>query len=233
MGKHFTKPIVAQGSNDIFIKLGFCPDIVRITEWATGLEMLWYRLQGPDTSITRVAAGDRTVQTAQGLYLGHIAEESYDVDADADFVAFSDVNWVEGDKTANAIKLTSDLTGLTDHALCMLEAYEMDVPVIRSIHDGGDTKHTYWQDASIDFEKLGVITSPTKPTWVLYNTTNNNYAYIGEVRSVSGKANKCRLTLVNAAGTAMAAADIDDDDVALILPRGEVQYPLSDYGLMS
>lgn len=233
MGKHFTRPFIAQGSNDIFFKLGFCPEIIRINEWATGLEMIWYRLQGLDTAITADATGDRTVQTAQGIVLGSIPEKVDEMDADADFTAFSDANWLENDLTANAVKLTSDLTGLTDHALCMMEAYEMDVPVVRAVHDGGDTSNTYFQDASIDFEKLGVVSSPTNPQWLLYNLTNNNYAYIGEVQRVTGKANKCRLTLVTAAGAALAAADIDDDDVALILPKMHQQYPLSDYGIMT
>ena len=232
-GNYAVFPVIAQGSNDIFLRIGFCPDIVKITEWATGLGMLWYRLQGIDTSITRVAAGDRTVQTAQGIVLGHIEEDTIDMDADGDFTAFSDSNWWESGYDANAIKLTSDLTGLTDHALLMVEAIEMQVPVIRAVHDGGDNCNTYFQDASIDFEKLGVTSSPTAPSWLLYNTTNNNYAYVGEVQTVSGKTNKCRVTLVTAAGAAVAAADIDDDDVALLLPVRYAQYPLGDYGIMS
>ena len=232
-GNYHCQPIIAQGANDIFLKLGFCPDVVRITEWATGLEVIWYRLQGIDTSITIVAAGDKTVQTGEGIVLGHIAEDVIDMDADADFTAFSDSNWHEAGKDANAIKLTSDLAGLTDHALLQLEAWEIQVPVIRAVHDGGDNCNTYFQDASIDFEKLGVVSSPTAPTWLLLNTSNNNYAYIGEVQAVTDKANKCRLTLVTAAGAAMASADIDDGDVALIMPVRYAQYPLSDYGLMS
>lgn len=230
---HRILPVIAQGSNDIFVRVGFCPDVVKITEWATGLEIFWSRFQGNDTAITIVAAGDKTVQTAQGIVLGSMEVDPVDMTADTDFTAFSDSNWLEQGLSANAIKLTSDLTGLTDHALLTVEVWGIDAPIIRSTHDGGDTKNTYWQDSSLDFIKLGVVSSPTRPTWLLYNMTNNNYAWIGEVQKVSGKANMCRLTLVNAAGEAMAAADIDDDDVALILPRAYAQGPLSDYGLMS
>ena len=235
MQDYYQVPIIAQGSNDIFVKLGFCPDVIRITEWASGLEIMWYRLQGPDTAITATAAGDKSVQTSQGVYLGSINKmTAAEMTADSDFTAFSDVNPVEDGMTANAVKLTSDLTGLTDHALLQFEAWRMQEPVFRSIHDGGDTVHTYWQDSSIDFKELGVSGPAAACNWLLYNLTNLNYAYIKDVQKPSGQSKYCRLLLAEAAdGTATAAADIDDGDVALILPIRIAQYPLSDYGLMT
>ena len=235
MREYYTCPIIAQGSNDIFLKIGFCPDVIRITEWATGLEMLWYRLQGIDTGITITAAGDKTVQTDQGIVLGSIEKAHGEaMTADTDFTAFSDSNWAEDGLTANAVKLTSDMTGLTDHALLMFEAFRMAEPVIRSVHDGGDAVHTYWQDASIDFRELGVSGMAAKCGWVLYNLTNTNYCYIYDVVKPAGQHKYCRLMTAEAAdGTPTAAADFDDDDVALILPTRIAQYPLSDYGLMT
>jgi hypothetical protein len=230
---YYSNMIIAQGSNDIFLKIGFGADKVHIREWATGLQMTWYRLQGIDTAGTIDANGSITIQSGQGVVLGHIEKEIYDMTADTDFTAFSDSNWWENGATANAIKLTSDLTGLTDHAILHVEAWGIQVPVIKAVHDGGDNCTNYAQDSSIDFEKLGVVSSPTKPTWLCYNKSNNNYAYVGEVLSVSGKANKCKITLVNAAGTAVTAADIDDGDVLYLMPREYAQYPLSDYGLMT
>jgi hypothetical protein len=196
---------------------------------------MWYRLQGPDTAITRVAAGDRTVQTAQGVYLGSVDKpHGEEMSADTDFTAFADVNWAEGGKTANAVKLTSDLTGLTDHALLTFEAWRCGVPVIRAIHDGGDNCNTYMQDSSIDFKELGVSVDVTRAQWLVYNLSNNNYAYVKDVQKPSGQSKYCRVLLAEATdGTATAAADIDDDDVLLLMPRRYAQYPLSDYGLMT
>jgi len=227
-----TFPVIGQGANDIFLKIAWCPDIIKFTEWATGLGGIWYRLQGKDTAISRVAAGDRTVQTDKGFYLGHIPMKMNEMDADGDFTAFGDVNWKEDGMEANAVKIASDVVGLTDHALLMFEFYRMTYPIIRAVHDGGDACNTYIQDASIDFLELGVVSS-TPPQWLVYNLTNQDYAYVGVVQKPSGQQKHCRATLVNAAGTAMAAADIDDDDVLLLLPKYAAQYPLSDYGLMS
>jgi hypothetical protein len=224
---------IAQGSNDVFLRIGFCPDFIKIVEHATGLEILWFRLKGNDQSVTCVAAGDRTVSASTGITIGHMAKIPYDMTADTDFTAFTDANWLEDGKEANAVKISSDTTGLTDHAVMFYEAHRMGFPAIRAVHDGGDNKNTYFQDASIDFEKLGVVSSPTDPTWLLYNVSNNNYAHIGAVQKVTDKANKCRLTLVTAAGAAVAAADIDDGDIALILPIWAAQYPLGDYGHMT
>jgi hypothetical protein len=235
MREYYAIPLIAQGSNDIFVPIGFCPDVIRITEWASGLEIVWCRWQGIDTAITIVAAGDKTVQTGEGVVLGSISEkDGVAMSADTDFTAFSDSNWAEGDLTANAVKLTSDLTGLTDHALLLFEAFRMSEPVIRAVHDGGDTVHTYFQDSSIDFRELGVSGGAAECSWLLYNLSNNNYCFISDVVRPSGQAKYCRLMTAEAKdGTATAAADFDDDDVALILPRRIAQYPLSDYGLMT
>lgn len=235
MKDYFCCPIIAQGANDIFLKIGFCPDVIKITEWATGLGIIWYRLQGIDTAITRVAAGDRTVQSGQGIVLGSIEKDhGEEMTADTDFTAFSDSNWAEDGMTANAVKLTSDLTGLTDHALLMFEAFRMQVPVIRAVHDGDTNNNTYFEDSSIDFKELGVSDQWNRAQWLIYNLSNNNYAYISEVIKPVGKAKHCRLRLAEATdGTATASADIDTGDVALILPRKYAQYPLSDYGLMT
>jgi hypothetical protein len=235
MNDYICIPVIAQGANDIFLKLGFCPDVVKITEWATGLGVIWYRLQGNDTSITRVAAGDRTVQTGEGIVLGSINKmTAEEMTADTDFTAFSDSNWSEDGMQANAIKLTSDLAGLTDHALLMVEAFRSKIPVIRAIHDGGDDCNTYFQDSSIDFRELGVSEDTTRAQWLVYNLSNNNYAWVKEIQKPSGQTKYCRVLVAEATdGTATAAADFDDDDVLLLLPRQYAQYPLSDYGLMT
>ena len=224
MKDHFCLPVIAQGSNDIFIRLGFCPDVVKFTEWATGLGFEWFRGQGNDVGITRTAAGDRTVQTAQGVKLVYFEDIPHKLTADPTEVEAGD--WAH----ANGIQLTSDVTGLTDHALLMVEAWRIDINFVRSVHDGGDAVHTYWQDSSLDFSENGVSGGQK---YILYNLTNNNYAHIGAVQRPSGQEKHCRVTLVDSGGTALTAADIDDDDVCIVLPKDSCQYPLSDYGTMS
>ena len=224
MRQYFCMPVIAQGTNDIFLRIGFCPDVVKFTEWATGLGFIWFRAQGNDTGITRVAAGDRTVQTAQGVKLVYFDDIPHKLSSDPTVVEAGD--WVH----ANGIQFTSDLTGLTDHAVLMVEAWRMDTPFVRAVHDGGDNKNTYFQDSSIDFQENGVVGGQK---WILYNLSNNNYAHIGAVQKPSGQTKYCRVTLVDSGGTALTAADIDDDDVAILLPKDLAQYPLSDYGHMT
>ena len=85
MKDYFCMPVIAQGSNDIFIRTGFCPDVVKFTEWATGLGFEWFRGQGNDTGITRVAAGDRTVQTDQGVKLVYFDDIPHKLTSDLGF----------------------------------------------------------------------------------------------------------------------------------------------------
>ena len=229
MQDYVCKPIIGQGANDIFVRLGFCPDVIRLTEYATGLEVIWHRVMGFDSPITIVAAGDKTIQTSgEGIDLVAFSDEPYNLTSDP--TAFSDANPVENDQQANGIKLTSDLAGLTDHAIIMLEAWRQSIPIVRAVHDGGDNKNTYFQDASVDFKEQGVSGSQQ---WLLFNITNTNYCHIGAVQKPSGQTKHCRLTAVDSGGTALAACDFDDDDVALIMPKRDAQYPLSDYGHMT
>ena len=224
MKEIFRIPVIAQGAHAIYIKTGFCPDVVKITEWATGLGVEWFRGQGNDTSITRVAAGDRTVQTAQGVKLVKIDGHMSDLTAAPTVVEAGD--WAN----ANGFMFTSDLTGLTNHALLMVEAYSLDTNFIRSIHDGGDAVHTYWEDSSLDFRENGISGGQN---FILFNLTNANYCHIGEVQKPFGENKACRLTLVDSGGQALTASDIDDDDICIILQKNKAQYPLSDYGHMT
>ncbi len=228
MESYFQTMVIGQGSNDIFVRIGWCPDVVRITEWETGLGMEWYRLQGADIAITRVAAGDRTVQTAQGIKLVNFTADPMDMTAD--LTAFTDVNWNENGKDANGVQLTSDLTGLTDHGLLCFEAWRSSVPIIRAVHDGTTSSNTYFEDSSVDFRELGVSGGQL---WLIYNFTNANYCYVGEVQKPSGKSKYCRLTSVLANGNATTAADFDTSDVVYVLPKSHAQYPLGDYGIMT
>lgn len=223
MRQYFCMPVIAQGSNDIFVRLGFCPDVVKFTEWATGLGFEWFRAMGNDVGITRAAAGDRTVQSGQGVKLVSFDDIPHKLTADPTEVEAGD--W----GSANGIQLTSDLTGLTDHAVLMLEAWRLDTPVVRMVHDGGST-HTFIEDSSIDIRENGVVGGQL---WIVYNTSNNNYAHIGAVQKPTDKTKHCKATLVDSGGTALTAAAIADADVLLLIPKDLAQYPLSDYGHMT
>lgn len=222
MKEHFCQPVIGQGSNAIYVRLGFCPDVVKLTEWATGLAFEWYRGQGNDTGINADATGDRTVQTDQGVKLVYFEDIPHKLTAVPTVVEAGD--W----QKANGIQLTSDLTALTDHALLMCEAFRMDVPFTRGVHDGTTSSNTYFEDSSMDFAHQGVCGGQT---WILYNMTNNNYAHISSLVKVTDKYS--RLMLSDAAGTATTAADIDTSDVCLIMQKDMAQYPLSTYGHMT
>jgi hypothetical protein len=224
MNQYFCLPVIAQGANDIFIRIGWCPDLVRITEWATGLGVEWYRAMGNDVAITRAAAGDRTVQSGQGIKLVKFTDVPHQLSADPSEVEAGD--WAN----ANGIQLTSDLTGLTDHAVLMVECFRISCPFVRAVHDGTTSANTYFEDSSIDFKENGVQGGQK---WILFNVNNTNYAHIGAVQKPAGQSKYCRLTLVDSGGTAMTLADSDTGDVAIIMPKDMAQYPLSDYGHMT
>jgi len=231
MKDYVKRLVIAQGANDIFLPIGFCPDTIRITEYATGLEILWHRDSGIDQSITIVAAGDKTVSTDKGIKLCAF-DPALDLNGNytADPTPFSDANPVEDGKAANGIHLTADCVGLTDHAILVVEAWRSDFTLVRGVHDGDTNNACYFQDASVDFAENGISGGQK---FILINKSNNNYAHIGDVIKPEGQTRYCRLLLTDAAGNAMAAADIDTGDVALIMPKAWAQYPLSDYGHMT
>ena len=223
MANHFSCQIPGMDTNDIFIKLGFCADYVRVTNWADGVELQWARHQGNDNCIARVAAGDRTVTSGSGIKLVKFGEMSpHSITSDPSEVEAGQWNDADG------IQITSDAALLGNDQILLIEAWGMDWPMIRAVHDGGDTTHTYIQDSSIDFRDAGVSTG-----WIVYNQTNGNYSFAGEVQKPSGYTKYCRVTLVEADGTATAAADIDDDDVLFLYPKDCLGYPLSDLGAMT
>jgi len=223
MGKHFSTVLPCMDANDLFVKTGFCPDIVRVVNLDTGLELLWNRALGCDNTHQYDATGDPTLATGQGVSLVKFTEMNA-MDESSDPSTVESGQWND----ANGIKIAADTLMLSDDDLLQIECWTMDVPMVRAIHDAGDAVNTYIQDSSLDFRDAGVSTG-----WIIYNKTNGDYAFVGEVQKPSGQSKHCRATLVDSNGDATTAADIDDDDVIYLFPKGYAGYPLSDIGAMS
>lgn len=216
--------VVTMDANDAFVYLGFCPDKVRVTKVSDGQQLLWFRPMGNDACLSRVAAGDITVNSDNGIKLVKFVDTPLETSSDPSAVDPMLAH------QANGIQITGDVALLADNNLLIVEAWGMDDVYIKATHDGGDNCNTYFQDNSYDFLEMGVSGGQS---FILLNITNGNYAYIGEVLRPAGKSKHCRLTLVDSAGNAMAAADCDNNDVAHIFPVSHAWYPLSDIGMMS
>jgi len=216
--------VIGMDTNDIFVRLGFCPEVVRITQLDQGEVVTWCRMLGNDAGI-HVDSGTDTVNSDKGIKLVQFDEGKIADDATSDPSAVTQDEWYK----ANGIQITSDVAMLEDDHLYLLEAWGMDMPVIQITHDGGDATNTYVEDSSVDLRHAGVSSG-----WVVYNQTNGNYAYVGEVKRPAGESKYCRATLVTSrGGNATTAADIDDDDVIYLFPEGYLTYPKSDIGAMS
>lgn len=224
MGKHYARMIPLMDTTDFYVKLGFCPDIVKLTSTYSGIDMFWARCMGNDTSISRVAAGDRTLDTSYGITLVKFpVGDSNDLTATPTSVEAGQWNDADG------ILISSDSVPLADDVMFLLEAFTLDVPVVNAVHDGGNNCNTYLQDASVDFRDAGV-----SPGWIIYNKSNGNYAYVGEVQKPAGQAKYCRVTsLLSPGGSATTAADFDNSDVIFLMPKSAMAYPLSAIGLMT
>jgi len=102
--------------------------------------------------------------------------------------------------------------------------------IARGVHDGTTSSNTYFEDTGVDFRELGVSGGQN---WVIFNTTNNNYAYVKSLqKSSTGRYGRLN-TSKDLLGTATSAADFDTGDVCLVMNKKYIQYPLSDYGLMT
>lgn len=223
MGKHYSRIVPLMDTVDFYVKLGFCPDIVKITDLYAGLDMIWARSMPADYSISRVAAGDRTLNTGSGIKLVKFSEmDSNDITAAPTVVESGQWNDADG------IMITADAVPLADDVMFLIEAWTLDVPIVRAVHDGTTSSNTYLEDASVDFRDAGVSTG-----WVIYNQTNGNYCFVGEVQRPAGKTKFCRATSVLANGSPTTAADFDTSDVCFLMPKSAMAYPLSAIGAMT
>jgi len=226
MDNYFSTYVVTMDSNDIFVPIGWCPDVVRVTNIYDGQDNLWTRLMGTDGGLERAAAGDRNLRTDKGIKLVKFTDSVLNTTSDPSEVDPS--NWVE----ANGIQITSDAAMMNDNYVVLVEAWRMNNVFIKATHDGTTSSNTYFEDASFDFLELGVSGNGQ---WLIYNiTTNCDYAYVKSVTKPMGKSKHCRIyTATDAAGTATTAADFDTGDICYIFPVSAAWYPMSDIGLMT
>lgn len=213
------KQVPCMDTNDLFLFIGFCPDYVEVENLETGNRFKWARHLDNDNALEIASTGTAALTSGAGIKLVKFTGEPWSLTADPS--AVNSDEWYD----ANGIQITSDAALLADDDMLVVKAYRMDEPIIRSVHDGGSNKNTYWQDSSMDFKKAGVSGGQT---WIIYNKSNGNYAFIGAVQKPTGQSKYCRLTVVNSAGDALTAFDSDDNDIAIIMKKSACAYPMSD-----
>ena len=229
-GQSIKRYAITMDANDLFIPLGFAPELVKLTYLATGDELYWNRLTGNDSSTTITQATtdkNGVVSTSAGIKLVKFEDPNDMSKQTADPTAVDVNEWYD----ANGIQITADVTWLADDVIILVEAWPVECPVIRVVHDGGDNSNTFVEDATYDLAKAGVGHG-----WLAYNQTNGDYAYVDRVEAPAAHPGiKCRAYLCTNPVTqaATAAADIDDDDVVFFFPPDCKQYPMSDIGAMT
>uniref|UniRef100_A0A6M3ID61 Uncharacterized protein n=1 Tax=viral metagenome TaxID=1070528 RepID=A0A6M3ID61_9ZZZZ len=229
-----TLPVMDTAATDVYVRIGFTPDVVRLTNLYNGISMIWNRAvhghyQGATASggLAITATGGIALGAATaGLCLCKFIEPATDLTHGGAVPATVDgTNWID----ANGIKIAWVNTVLTDDTMLMVEAWRMNYILLKAYHDGTTNSNTYFEDSSYDFRELGVCGNGK---WLIYNQTNTDYAYIKSVNKPAGKTKWCRLyTATDAAGTATTAADFDTSDVCYIFPIDAAPYPMTMIGI--
>lgn len=220
------KPVLGTGTNNTYVYLGFCPDVVEIFNY-TGLDIgYWHRLLGNDAAIvaTPTETDDSgwvpSAESGSGIKLVQFGEPGINLSSAPSVV--TDPNDADG------IMITSDFGSITAGDVMWVKAYRATQPVVKATHDGGDNA-TDLTDTSQDFAELGVCGGQQ---WLAINLSNAEYCYVGKVQKPFGYSKYCKCTLVDAAGNDLSP-DVDDDDVFWLMPKNDAQYPLSDIGIVS
>lgn len=234
-GEYFSNIVPMTNTADLFVRTGFAPDVVRLTNLYDGKKFLWNRCehghyQGAAASgglATVVTGGVALTTTAAGIALCKFTENADDLTHDGSDPATVDgTNFTDG----NGIKCCQTMDLLADDQLLLVEAWRMNFIWLKLYHDGGTTQ-LFAQDSSYDFRELGVSGNGR---WLLYNQSNGNYAYVKKITQPAGKTRHCRLTLaLNTDGDATTAAAMADNDVCYVFPIDAAPYPMSDVGKMT
>ncbi len=224
-----TEIIFGQGTAaDMYFRLGYCPDYVRLVGLIEEDVIEWYPLMGSSNGIATVDAdGIRTLGT-EGITLVKFDDPVGSLPGTGGTpTAVEPAEFYK----ANGIKIDASCLPIADGNPFAVHVHRMSAPAIYAVHDGGDNEHLHMQDSSLDFAEMGVEGGQS---WIMINETNDNYGYVKSVEKPVGQTKFCRLVLAeNAAGDATAAADLVDADVCFILPKHRVQSPLSGVGLMT
>ena len=217
---------------DLFVRIGWAPDVVRLTNCYDGQRFIWNRVMHGHTGGVAATGGIQIGVTGGAAYLstGGVALVEFTedpIDTTSDPSTVDGTNYID----ANGIKIASSLAMLSSDNMIMIEAWRMSFPWIRGYHDGTTSSNTYFEDSSYDFRELGVSGNGQ---WMIYNMTNGNYAYVKKVVKPAGKTKWCRIeTATDRDGTATTLADFDTYDICFIFPIDAMCYPLSDIGAMT
>jgi len=209
---------------DTYIRTGWCPDVVKITDFTTRITLVWARIMGA-IGVSTIADGTASQDTDA------VSLVAFSDTPDALTAAPSDIEAAQW-YNANGFRIDAAVPSIPDASLCYVEAWASPVPMVRMVHDGTDSANTYFQDSSVDLFEAGVVGNGD---WIVINTTNDNYAFVGEITKPSGQNKYCRALTFEDAGltTATAAADFDTNDVLVLMQHRAAQYPLSGIGLMT
>lgn len=213
----------------MYARLGFCPVRIKITGMTEEDMAEWSLiLPAADCIETVDSDGIRTLDSSDGITLVKFEDGPGSLPGSGGTPSeLENAQWYD----ANGIKIDDGVLPNTDGVPCLLEAWGLSFPIVRAVHDGGDNKNTYAQDSSVDFRDAGVEGGQN---WVVFNVSNDDCAYVKSVVKPQGQSKYCRIMLAeNSAGDATAAADIDDGDILILVPKSEVQYPLTGPGFMT
>ena len=221
--------LLAQGTGAaIYFNLGWCPAKVLIQGSAEEDSVVWTIDMAAGYGVESIDSdGISTLTTATGITLVQFTNASNAFPTAAPS-SVEPGRWWE----ANGIGIGASAAANVDGNPFTVQAFRMNVPIVRAVHDGTTSSNTYFEDSSIDFLSAGISDNGQ---FILINETNDNYAFVGAITKPAGKDKYCRIyTYENAdLSTATAAADFDTSDVCFIIPMQYVQYPLSGVGLMT
>lgn len=225
------KPVMATGTNDIYVYLGFCPDYVEVVNYSQKVKGEWHRALGNDASLTMVPEGTDDnelvpyAESGSGVKLCRFEKPGVDR-SDAPEVV-TDPNEADGIIITADFGNESGSTAMNSGDTLWIYGWRAATPFVRAVHDGGSV--VYLKDTDMDFMEQGVSGDQQ---WIAINKTQGSYAYVGDVQQPFGENRYNKVTLTDSGGNAITST-MSDNDVFWLMPKDEAQYPLSDIGHFS